>query len=231
MNLPRFGGGFLWMVVVSFWSGHHFEVIRCFFFDFLILQVNLGISIFHFLTKASKVIESEIFEGIQQKDNQTFLYLYKQNQGRILNLVQNNNGNEEDARDIFQEGLIALWTNIEKGKFQLTGKAKISTYLFTLCRNLWISKLRKDKQMFSLDENPTMQIAEEVNDMEETYDQIKKLENSLNQLGETCRKLLRLFYYKKSSLREIAQQLGITENTAKNNKYRCMQSLKQQFAA
>jgi RNA polymerase sigma factor (sigma-70 family) len=177
------------------------------------------------------VTEEEIFEGIIKKDNRTFLFLYQQNQGRILNMVQNNNGNEDDARDIFQEGLIALWSNIEKERFQLTGKAKISTYLFTLCRNLWISKLRKQKKMFSLDDNPNMDLADEVDDMEEEYERINKLEKSIQALGESCRQLLRLFYYKKSSLREIATAMGITEKTAKNNKYRCMQSLKQQFAA
>jgi RNA polymerase sigma factor (sigma-70 family) len=175
------------------------------------------------------VTENEIYEGIVRKDNRTFLWLYRQNEGRILNLVQNNNGNEDDARDIFQEGLVALWTNISKGKFDLNGQAKISTYLFTLCRNLWISKLRKNKKMFSLDDNPGVEIADEVNDMEEQYEKVKTLEDHFAKLGEACQQLLSLFYYKKASLKEIADLMGITDKTAKNNKYRCMQQLKELF--
>ena len=92
--------------------------------------------------------EQEIFDGIARKDNRTFLYLYKKYQGSILNMVQKNNGNEEDALDIFQEGLIALWTNISKGKFKVQDKAKISTYLYALCRNIWISRLRKKQYTY-----------------------------------------------------------------------------------
>ena len=85
--------------------------------------------------------------------------------------------------------------------------------------------------MFSLDDNPQIQIADEVGDMEEEYERIKKLETVFQKLGDACRTLLQMFYYKKSSLKEVAEVMGITEKTAKNNKYRCMQSLKQQFAA
>ena len=55
--------------------------------------------------------DQEIYEGIVQQDNKTFLFLYNKYKGRIIGMVQKNSGSEEDALDIFQEGLIALWTN------------------------------------------------------------------------------------------------------------------------
>lgn len=140
-------------------------------------------------------------------------------------MVQRNNGNEEDALDIFQEGLIALWTNISQGKFKVQDKAKISTYLYTLCRNIWISRLRKKKYTQPFEDNPKVQVAE-VEDMTEYHERINKLEQDFEKLGEACKKLLTLFYYQKASLKEIAESMNLTEKTAKNTKYRCMKNLR-----
>ncbi|MBX2875977.1 MAG: sigma-70 family RNA polymerase sigma factor [Saprospiraceae bacterium] len=168
----------------------------------------------------------EIFDGIARRDNRTFLYLYNEYQGQIQRMVEKNSGSVEDALDIFQEGIIALWTNIKQGKFQLRDNAKVSSYLFSLCRNLWISKLRKRKDFKPLDESNELSDKEETEAMLTQHEMISELERHFRQLGESCRKLLSLFYYQKVSLKAIAQQLEITEKTAKNNKYRCMQNLR-----
>jgi RNA polymerase sigma factor (sigma-70 family) len=192
--------------------------------------IILGWYIQSYPLKITAVTDQEIYEGIARRDNRTFLYLYEQYQGRILHMVQQNNGNSADATDIFQEGLIALWTNIKQGKFELTNNAKISTYLYALCRNLWISRLRKKKIIQPVDNNPKLEaIADEVDDMETQNEQITTLRNHFSRLSEGCRKILQLFYYQKVSLKEIAGQLNITEKTAKNNKYRCMQNLRSNY--
>lgn len=168
----------------------------------------------------------EIFEGIARRDNRTFLYLYKEYQAQIQRMVEKNSGNAEDALDIFQEGMIALWTNIQQGKFQLRDNARISSYLFALCKNLWISKLRKRKDFKSLEESNEISDEEDTEMLLAEHEKISELEKHFRQLGEACRKLLSLFYYQKASLKSIAAQMQITEKTAKNNKYRCMQNLR-----
>ena len=168
----------------------------------------------------------EIYEGIARKDNKTFLYLYKEYQGQILRMVEKNSGNADDALDIFQEGIIALWTNISQGKFTFSESAKVSSYLYAMCRNIWISRLRKQKPVLTIEESGDLTDAAELEEMQTQHELISELEQHFRQLGESCRKLLHLFYYQKASLKAIAGQLNITEKTAKNNKYRCMQSLK-----
>lgn len=170
--------------------------------------------------------DQEIVDGISRKDNETFLYLYREFREQILRMVQKNNGNAEDARDVFQEGLVALWTNIAKGKFQIQAQAKVSTYLHALCRNIWISKLRKRKVTYSIEQTPALNIAAEVDDLTSQYDQVKTLEKQFEKLGDSCKKILTLTYFKKASMKEIAAEMAITEKTAKNNKYRCMQRLR-----
>ncbi len=170
--------------------------------------------------------DQEIFDGIAQKDNNTFLFLYQQHKDMIINMVKKNNGTSDDALDIFQEGVIVLWANIREGNFKIRENARIGSYLYALCKNIWISKLRKNKHTEPFDNNLQMDLSDDVDEMEEAYAQINKLEKLLGKLGDNCQKLLNLFYYQKSSLKEIAEQMGITEKTAKNNKYRCMQNLR-----
>ena len=144
----------------------------------------------------------------------------------ILSMVQKNSGGHDDAMDIFQEGLVAMWTNISQGKYQLDEKVKLSTYLYALCRNIWISRLRKTKPTVEIDGHEAMENIVDVDELEENYNMITTLEKQLQKLNEACRNLLKLFYYEKTSLKEIAMTMNITEKTAKNNKYRCMQSLR-----
>ncbi len=173
--------------------------------------------------------DQEIYAGIIRKDNATFAYLYKEYKRMILSMVQKNSGNEEDALDIFQEGLVAMWTNIAQGKYQLNENTKLSTYLYSLCRNIWISRLRKIKPGTTIEIQDEHHSHVDVDDQEENYNLIATLEKQLSKLNEGCRNLLKQFYYEKSSLKEIALQMNITEKTAKNNKYRCMQSLRSYY--
>jgi len=170
--------------------------------------------------------DSALYDGISRRDDSTFQWLYEHNYQMIKSMVLNNSGTEEDAVDVFQEGMIALWVNVRKGSFQLTETAKISTYFFRLCSNLWISRLRKKKlTVISEDKADLSNIAEDAADLE-SYERIKLIEEGIKSLGDNCQRILKLFYYKKASIREIALQLNLTEKSAKNGKYRCLQKLK-----
>ena len=170
--------------------------------------------------------EQELYDGIARKDDRAFQYLYQQHRDPIFRLVQRNSGTPEDALDLFQEGIVVLWTNISQGRFELRDEAKIATYLYTLCRNKWMSKLRKKKIILPLDTQPQVEIADDAEELQAHHDRIRRIERQLEQLGESCQKLLTLFYYQKASLREIAERMGLTEKTAKNTKYRCMLQLR-----
>lgn len=170
--------------------------------------------------------QEEIYRGIAEKDNHTFSYLYKEYLGSVTNMVTHNSGSEADALDIFQEGLVVLWQNIQNERFQLQSNTQISTYLYSVCRNLWISKLRKKKKTIAVGDYETEIPDQSREPFGEPDPEILNLRRYFKQLDDKCRKLLKLFYYEKKSMRVIADQMGITEPTAKNNKYRCMVKLR-----
>ena len=122
--------------------------------------------------------------------------LYKENRKVIFDLVLKNSGNIDEAADILQDGVIVLWNNSKKADFTLT--ASVNTYLYSICRNLWLSKLRKKGKTTSLNVLPdVVEQGDQINELLEKEQQFKLLEKSILQLGETCQQILKLFYFEK----------------------------------
>ncbi len=137
-------------------------------------------------------------------------------------MILQKGGNTHDAEDVFQEALIILIGKIRENNFTLT--AKLSTYLFSVCRFLWNDELKKRKQPVPFD----LQIAsEEQQELERLIEQestSKLAEKALEALRDRCRELLLLFYEDRLKLKDIAAQMGYSsESTAKNQKYKCLE--------
>jgi len=63
----------------------------------------------------------------------------------ILQLIINNNGDEDDAKDIYQEAIIVLYNKIKSGKFELSSKLK--TYIYSVCRQALAQKAEPHEQV------------------------------------------------------------------------------------
>ena len=57
--------------------------------------------------------------------------------------VLKNSGDKDDAKDVFQNTLIVFYKKVLIENFELS--SKISTYLFSIAKNLWLKKLRDEK--------------------------------------------------------------------------------------
>ena len=62
----------------------------------------------------------------------------------VLQFILNNNGNEDDAKDVYQEGIIVLYNKIKGGDFELSSKLK--TYIYSVCRRIWLKKLSQQSR-------------------------------------------------------------------------------------
>ena len=69
--------------------------------------------------------------------------MYQQYFPMIEALVTQHKGSSEDARDVFQDGLMTVYGKVEKGDFELTSSLK--TYLYSVCRFIWLRKLKKKR--------------------------------------------------------------------------------------
>jgi len=171
--------------------------------------------------------DQKIIELIRsQKNDQALLALYK-NFPAVKKMIRSKGGLAADAEDIFQEALIILCRKIKDPGFVLT--AQLSTYVFSVCRFLWKDELKKRKNRPVLDFETGLNEAEEqqLKDFTEEEARIKLAEKVINELGERCREVLLLFYNGGLKLKDIAAKMGYSsENTAKNQKYKCMEAAK-----
>ena len=166
----------------------------------------------------------------QLKLGNEFIYrkIYKENFELIKKLIVANHGDEEDARDIYQETFIVFYEKLNEQNFVLT--CEISTYLYSVARNLWLKRLHKMQYEGVIKLKETMDAADVENDVE-IYVQkeafLEKIEKSLQQLGQPCSTILEDFFFHKLSMEEIALKFGYTNaDNAKNQKYKCFNRFK-----
>lgn len=158
--------------------------------------------------------DSEIIEKIKKGDERALDYLYKKNYRMMVKMIIKNNGSEDEAKDVYQEALIVFWQKVLSEDFMLT--SKISTYLYSICQNLW----RKELDRKSRHSNETPE-GSEIFDIDRK-ERIEIINKCINDLGETCRSILTYYYFDKLSMNDIAEKMGFANSdTAKTKKYKC----------
>ncbi len=143
--------------------------------------------------------------------------------------VMNNNGSRQDAEDVFQDVVVSFIDLVQKDKFR--GESSIKTFLFALNRHAWLNELKKRGRTLKREEK--YQRGQEltgpdtagiITDREERI-QVMHL---IDKLGETCKKILVLFYYDNLSIKQILDSLHYeNEQVVRNKKSKCLKQLEQ----
>lgn len=175
-------------------------------------------------------IDPVFLKQLREGKSDAIKKLYTIAYASCANMIISNNGSQEDARDMFQEALLIFIKKLQTHDFKLTAQPK--TYLYAVCRNLWLKQLQKRKktrgtiQIDAPDYNiPLIHIdeVEEKKVLEHKYELISEI---LEQLRGDCKTLLVSFYFKKMPLKEIAKQMDYSDGFVKVKKKRCMDALK-----
>lgn len=176
--------------------------------------------------------EKQLLVGLANKDNQIIELIYKENFSMIANLVINNNGSSDDAADIFQEGMIVLFEKSKQPGFEL--HCQLKTYLYSVCRRLWLKKLQQQKRggVQIEDIEQVISVEEDLEFHERNQINFTIMENAMNKIGEPCKSLLESYYIHKKPMLQIADEFSYTNaDNAKTQKYKCLVRLKKLFFA
>jgi len=144
----------------------------------------------------------------------------------ILWIMKSYKCSDDDAKDVYQQTIVALYENVVNEKIQ-NFNSSIKTYLFAIGKNkLYAASRDKHKIQMEIDEEIEL-TADETNREEENTKKLEGVEKGLDQLGNPCRKILELYYYHKKNMNEIAKVVGLKNSeTAKNMKYKCLKRLR-----
>jgi len=143
--------------------------------------------------------------------------------------IMNNSGSRQDAEDVFQEVVLSFIDLVQKDKFR--GESTVKTFLFSLNRHTWLNELKRRGRAVAREEK--YERGQDKMEMDASHyiaDREGKAEVTrlVGELGETCRKILLLFYYENLSMREILETLHYeNEQVVRNKKYKCLKQLEQ----
>jgi RNA polymerase sigma factor (sigma-70 family) len=166
--------------------------------------------------------DQQWLERLQSGDQEVLVLLYKNNHNMIRSYVLKNQGRNEDAEDLLQDALIVLWQKVQQGNFVLS--SKLSTYIMAVCKNLWLKRLGKQQRLEGEDKIlPHLHVT--ADNFSEISD-FKHLQKAMDEIGETCKKLLMMFYFDGNDMEQIARKMQFANaDTAKAKKYQCFKKL------
>jgi RNA polymerase sigma factor (sigma-70 family) len=168
-----------------------------------------------------------IITGLKAQNVEIIKYIYEKFFQQIRFLIRSNSGTEMDAEDIFQDALVVIYQKKSTENIELT--CSFGTYLYSICRHLWLQRLRKRefshecREIIDLDEHQDNHDIDEILDDNEKY---KLFQLHFLKLSAMDQKVLKLFMSKISS-KEIASIMGYkSDKYAKFRKYICKEKLK-----
>ncbi|MCD6355400.1 MAG: sigma-70 family RNA polymerase sigma factor, partial [Prolixibacteraceae bacterium] len=172
--------------------------------------------------------DEQILKGILRHDNLVLQYIYTEYYYKVSYFIKKNQGNEDDANDVFQETIIVIYRKLKENDIVFT-KSSFHGYLFSVCRYLWLKQLEK-RRIEREKINDTLPFQDDLYDdnlveLIEKNEKYSLYQKHFKTLGTDCQKLLQLFF-DKVPLREIAKIMGYkSENYAKTRKYKCKELL------
>lgn len=160
--------------------------------------------------------DSEIIECLRNRQSYVVHYLSDRYMPMIRLMVYHKGGTNDDARDIFQDGLIIMLEKLDDKQFALTCKFK--TFLYCVCENLWKTVLEKRQAAAKYLTRSSDQEGE--NDLTDIID-YQMYEEIFKEVFETLdpisKKILTL-YWQEISPQDIADQLGYTYGYVRKKK-------------
>jgi RNA polymerase sigma factor (sigma-70 family) len=173
--------------------------------------------------------DPELVEAIRMKEmlDAAIRQIYEDHAEITRSFIMGKGGTEQDADDIFQETVVAFIDSIQKEKFRQ--ESGVRTFLISISKNLWYNEIRRrqragNRERIFETEKDTEDSG--VGEMIQNRELQMQLSGLLKVLGESCRKILELFYYENLSMKEIVSHLHYeNEQVVRNKKYKCLLQL------
>lgn len=156
--------------------------------------------------------DQKYIDALRRNDPRLIREIYQQHSTPVLRWVVSRGGSEADARDVFQEAILAVFEKAQNHDFVLT--CPLGALLHVICSRKYIDRLRQkgrdagvrneeERRYAAEHDSDTLVLAEE--SIAEQQKQTR-LAQAFEQLSELCRQLLTLLS-NGIAPREAAEQL------------------------
>jgi RNA polymerase sigma-70 factor (ECF subfamily) len=174
------------------------------------------------------IAEGQLIENCLKGERKAQQKLFESYAGVLSRVCRRYIQNEEDARDVFQEGFIKIFRSLESFRHQ----SSLETWMTRIMINSALSYLRSAKLTFS--DNVT-EIADFTDDEHESstdkYQDLdtEKVMDCVRRLPDGYRTVMNLYVMDGYSHKDIAHMLGISENTSKTQLLKARKKVKEFF--
>ncbi|WP_456459309.1 RNA polymerase sigma factor [Reichenbachiella sp.] len=168
--------------------------------------------------------DNNIIDGLREGQKKTLNHIYNEYFPHVRNHILKNSGSEDDAKDVFQDAIMAIFQNVSNADFELT--CKFQTYLNAVSNNIWKKRLRDRKKNTVTLEEDFMHIAqEEIEDAVLKMERYKFYLRKFSEISIKCQELLKMFL-NGIDMKSITEHFGFASvSYTKKRKFNCKESL------
>jgi RNA polymerase sigma-70 factor (ECF subfamily) len=122
------------------------------------------------------------------------------------------------AQDAAQESLVRLWRALPR----YDGRAALSTWVYAITRNWCLTCLASKRRTVSLSESYVQAEVDALAapDVQDASDQGHALRQLVEELPETTRRIVTLFYFEEQSVAHVSELVGLAQGTIKTHLFR-----------
>mgnify|MGYP004630953313 CR=1 FL=1 len=144
---------------------------------------------------------------------------------KIIQNMVGNNLTEEDKEEIILDTFFVLWKK-HKEKIQINA---LDSYMAGITRNLVKEKLKKIKYNIDIEQCENLIEYSYIETYSQEREEINELYNKINNLNELDIKIINMFYYFDKPIKDIAEEIKISEVNVKTRLHRIRNKIKQEL--
>jgi RNA polymerase sigma factor (sigma-70 family) len=170
----------------------------------------------------------KIIKGCLAGDRRDQELLYRRHSSKLYGVCLQYSGNDEEARDILQEGFIKIFENLHKYKHE----GSFEGWVRRIVVNTALEKFRSRHNLFRVDDIDTIQEPMAEPDTED-YSGLQAVDllYIIRELPPKYRMVFNLYAIEGYSHKEIGEMMNISEGTSKSNLSRARNILQRKVSS
>lgn len=174
---------------------------------------------------------SAIIEAIKAGSEKILFNVYETYRNDFVSwAIHNHQVSGEEAKDVFQESVIALYKNVKTDKLESL-EVSIKTYLFGIGKNIILNAIKRRNIEEKVFENFNVKIENGIHEHYEHEHLVNLVKRLYRSMGSPCKEILEMFYEKGFDMESIASRIGFkNSDVAKKKKYECLSHLENRIS-
>lgn len=173
-------------------------------------------------------IDQRYIDGLLENNGQVIREIYTRFAAKVERYIVNNSGSEQDAGDIFQEALTAIYEQARHKQLRLT--CPFEPFLLMVCKRKWLNELKKrshqpvTKQREEVYNNIGEDVFAMAEQLEQQEEKTQLFLQMFRKLGDKCQEIIR-HSLKGEHQEKVATALGVTYGYLRKKKSECLATL------